>query len=134
MDENMASSTHRQFFNFLIIGGTGTLLNLSITWLVVTFVLGLENYFFGTMIGLSANILYNFTFYTRAVFKTQKNHVRRLIIFSIYSTIIALLYATFVKVATPVVGAPYYILVSIGAILFFAVVNYLVLKTSIFKE
>jgi putative flippase GtrA len=123
-----------QLIRFLLVGGTGTLLNLGVTWLSVTAVFGVKKYFWGAVLGLAANIIYNFTLYTISVFKTTENHHRRLSIFALYSICIAGLYLVLVRTVTAVVGAEYYLLVSAGAILFFAVVNYIVLKKSIFAE
>jgi putative flippase GtrA len=121
-----------QFIRFLLVGGTGTLLNLGLSWLV-TSLFGIEQYVWGIVVGLSVNILYNFALYTHAVFKTQGNHGKRIVIFSAYSVCIAGLYVVLVRAISSLVGTEYYLYVSLVAILFFAVVNYVVLKWSIFR-
>lgn len=132
--DRMVQSRFLQLTSFVVVGGVGTLINLGSTLLLVEFFLGVDRYFLANMIGLLANIIFNFVLYTLAVFKARHNHVRRLAIFVTYSILIAILYAATIKVVTPIVGIKYYLGVSISAIAFFAVVNFLVFKLSIFKE
>lgn len=123
-----------RFLHFFVVGSTGVVINLGVTWGLTTFVFGLPNYFFAYLFGIAANLLFNFALYTIHIFKTQANHARRLAVFVIYSLAMTYIQATVVKFTTPIVGLQYYLLVIAATILFFSFVNFLVFKLSIFKE
>ena len=124
---------HR-FLHFLVAGGGGALIGLGLTWLLTTFVLGLENYFTAYLIGTGATLVFNFTMYSLVIFKTSRAHVRRLLVYFFYIVSIIAVQATLVKTITPLVGLRWYLLVIATLIGLFSVVNFMAFKLSIFKE
>ena len=119
---------------FFVVGSCGVGINLGITWLLTTFVFGLQNYFLAYLFGITANLSFNFTLYTLAIFKTRERHARRLIIFVLYSLTMASIQATIVRTVTPLVGIEWYLGVSAGTIFMFSIFNFFVFKLSIFRR
>ena len=74
-----------KYLHFFLTGVTGVFINLVSTWVLTTFVFGLENYFSGYIIGVVLNLAFNFTVHTIVTFKA-KNHVfQRMLGFTAYS-------------------------------------------------
>lgn len=119
---------------FLATGASGALLSIAITWALTTYVVGVEHYFSAYLVGIAANLLFNFTMYTLAVFKTKRDHLRRLGIFLAYGILMAFMQGASVRLLTSVVGAEYYLPVIASVIGIFAVLNFFVFKLSLFKE
>ncbi len=122
------------FVRFIATGATGALLSLLITWALTTYVVGTVNYFSAYLVGIAANLFFNFIIYTRAVFKTKHDHVRRLLIFLFYGVIMAFLQGATVRLITSIVGEARYLVVIAGVIALFAILNFFVFKLSIFRE
>lgn len=123
-----------RFLHFLFVGGTGVLINLLLTWIFTEFVFGLEQYFYGYLIGLFANLVYNFTLHTILTYKTTKKHILRFQIFIVYSLVMSFVQAGVIKVITPIIGLRFYLIVIATVILVFSIINFLVFKLWLFKE
>lgn len=124
---------HR-FLHFLLAGGGGAFIGIGLTWILTTFVFGLENYFTAYLIGTGAALVFNFTMYSLVIFKTSRAHVRRLLVYFIYIVSVIVVQAILVKTITPLVGLRWYLLVIATLIGLFSVVNFMAFKLSIFKE
>jgi hypothetical protein len=122
------------FIRFLATGASGALLSIAITWALTTFVVGIDHYFTAYVVGIAANLLFNFTVYTIAVFKTTHDHLRRLAVFLFYGIVMAFLQGSLVHFITSLIGVSYYLWVIAGVIGVFAVLNFFVFKLSLFKE
>ncbi|MDB5189500.1 MAG: hypothetical protein JWL82_457 [Parcubacteria group bacterium] len=122
------------FIRFFFTGAAGAVLSLAITWALTTFVVGTAHYFSAYLVGIAANLLFNFVTYTLAVFKTKHDHLRRLAVFLWYGVIMAFLQGSTVQLITEHVGVQRYLFVIAGVIAFFAVLNFFVFKLSVFKE
>ncbi len=106
---------------------------MGITFLLTHFVFGTERYFTAFLIGTAVNVLYNFTLYTLAIFKTKGRHLRRFAIFAVYSAIMTVVQLALVNFITRSTGPEFYLVVIAGVIFVGALFNYVVFKTSIFK-
>lgn len=124
---------HR-FLHFLVVGGGGLAIGLGITWLFTTFIFGLEGYFTAYLIGTAAALIFNFTMYSLVIFRTSKEHVRRLAAYFVYILVIIIIQAQIVNFVTPLVGLKWYLLIIGSVIAVFSIINFLVFKLSIFKE
>ena len=122
------------FVRFLFTGASGALLSLVITWALTQFVVGVEHYMSAYLVGIGANLLFNFLMYTIAVFKTKRDHLRRLAVFLFYGVIMAFLQGATVEFITSLIGKTHYLFVIASVIGVFAVLNFFVFKLSIFKE
>lgn len=123
-----------RYFHFFVTGVTGVAINLAITWLLTTFVFGLANYFYAYLIGLSINLIYNFTLHTYMTFQTKERHGRRFVVFVLYSLAMSGVQALLVKSITPLVGLHYYLLVITSVIAVLSTVNFIICRLFIFKE
>lgn len=124
---------HR-FIHFLFVGGGGLAISLGVTWFFTQFLLGLEKYFTAYLIGTAAALVFNFTMYSLVIFRTSREHARRLFVYFAYILCVILIQAQIVSFITPIVGLSWYLVVIATVIAFFSVVNFLVFKLSIFKE
>ena len=124
---------HR-FIHFLIIGGTGVLLNITLTTLFTELVLGRGRYFYAYLIGLFANLTYNFTLHTIITFMPTERHTRRFFFFIIYYLSMAALQAAIIKTLVDVIGVDYYLPVITATIGVFFVINFFVSKYWLFKK
>lgn len=123
-----------RFVHFFAVGVTGVAINLGITAFFTELVFGREQYFSAYLIGLTANLLYNFVLHTRVTFKTKGNHARRLAIFMAYSLSLAYIQAQCVKWLTAQVGVDWYLVVIASVILTFSVLTFLLFKFVLFKS
>jgi hypothetical protein len=119
---------------FLLIGGTGVVGNLAITWFFTEYIFGLENYFDAYLIGICFNLLWNFALYSLWLFKTKRRHVVRFLVFVGYAVMMTWMNTNIVTTITPLVGLQYYLIVIVGTIFVLSVINFFVFKLSIFKE
>lgn len=124
---------HR-YAHFFAVGATGVFINLSITAFFAELVFGREHYFSAYLVGLGANLIYNFVLHTAVTFKTKTNHARRLAIFVAYSLALTYLQAYLVKTITPIVGIDFYLLVIASVILVFSVATFVLFKFVLFRE
>lgn len=122
------------FRRFIFTGTGGALLSILTTWALTAYVFGVDNYFSAYLIGIAVNLVFNFVMYTIAVFKTTRDHARRLAVFLFYGVIMAFLQGTTVQLITAHLGVSWYLLVIAGVIAGFALLNFFVFKLSIFKE
>ena len=122
-----------RYLHFLVVGVTGVAINLGITAFLTELVFGREQYFSAYLIGLAANLLYNFILHTRVTFKTKGNHARRLAIFMAYSLCLAYIQAQCVKWLTAHVGVDWYLVVIASVIFFFSMLTFLLFKFVLFK-
>ncbi len=126
---------HRtRFAHFFIIGMSGVAINLGLTAFFAELVFGREHYFYAYLIGLGANLLYNFVLHTRVTFKTRGKHARRLLVFVVYSLALAYIQAQVVRSVTDLVGVNWYLVVIASVILVFSVMTFLLFKFLLFKE
>jgi len=123
-----------KYIHFFLIGMTGVGLALLITWSLTEYVFGLENYFTSYLIGLAANLVFNFTLHTYVSFNTHTNHPRRFVIFVIFSILMVSLQALTVKILTPLIGIEFYLLVIASVILVYSSISYFIFKFIIFSE
>lgn len=123
-----------KYVHFFIVGGSGVALNLGITWALTTFVFGLESYFNAYLIGIAANLIWNFMLYSFALFKTKGDHMRRLSLFVAYFIAMTWFNTLIVRTIVGIVGVEYYLVVIGGVILMLSTVNFFVFKLSLFKE
>lgn len=123
-----------RYTHFFLVGTSGVLLNLGITAFFTELVFGRENYFSGYLIGLAANLLYNFALHTVVTFRTKTDHTRRLVIFIVYSLALTYIQAITVKVLTALIGVNWYLLVIAGVILCFSIITFVVFKFILFRE
>jgi putative flippase GtrA len=127
-------SRKSRLLHFLLTGGTGVAINLLFVWALVHFYFGTRGYFNAYLIGLAFNLAYNFTLYTRVVFKTKRRHASRLVLFSIYSLLMTYLQARLIMLLVPAVGYHYYLIV-IGAVIgVFSLCSFFFFKLSLFRE
>ena len=119
---------------FLFIGGTGVGINLLVTTFFTEFVFGRENYFYGYLLGLFVNMIYNFILHTKLTFNTKKSHGRRFIIYSCYYILITLLQIFLVTSIITIVGVNFYPLVITGVIGSLSIVTFLVFKFWLFTD
>ena len=124
---------HR-FLHFLVVGGGGAVLGLGITWSLTTFIFGLEHYFSAYLIGTAVALAFNFTMYSLVIFRTSREHIRRLAVYFVYITAVILVQAATVKIITPFVGLKWYLAVIASVVAAFSILNFLVFKLSIFNE
>jgi putative flippase GtrA len=123
-----------KYAHFFATGVSGLALALGTTYLLTEHVFGLERYYEAYLIGLAANLVYNFTLHTLVTFKTKERHFQRFVIFASYSLALSALQALLVKMLTPVVGVERYLLVIGTIVLAFSTVSFLVFKLSMFNE
>ncbi len=130
----LAYLLHTRFAHFFFVGATGVLINLALTAFFAELVFGRENYFSAYLIGLSANLLYNFILHTLVTFKTRGNHAVRLTLFVSYSLVLAYIQAQTVKFITAQVGVNWYLVVIASVILVFSLLTFFLFKFVLFKE
>ncbi len=123
-----------RYLHFFVVGATGVAINLGITAAFAELVFGREHYFSAYLIGLAANLLYNFVLHTAVTFKTKGDHTRRLVIFLVYSLVLTYVQAYVVKHVTAFVGVNWYLVVIASVILIFSVVTFLLFKFVLFRE
>ncbi len=110
----------------------GAAVNIAVSWAVVTLWLGIEQYLIASMLGLFANIVFNFQSYSRMLFQDSTYSHAQFISFCAYSAFTVVVYLSIVRFVTPLVGLEWYLVVSIGAIACLALVNFFFLKRVIF--
>ncbi len=123
-----------KYFHFFLTGVTGIGIGLGITWVLTDFVFGRQYYFTAYLIGIAANLVYNFTLHTIVTFQTTERHAKRFITFIVYSLTMAALQAYLVKQTVPIVGVEFYLVVIATIVLVFSTVSFLVFKLSLFNE
>ena len=123
-----------RLIHFLFVGGTGVLINLLLTWFFTEFVFGIEQYFYGYLIGLIANLVYNFILHTVLTYKTKKKHMMRFQLFIAYSLIMSFIQAAVIKFITPRIGLEWYLVIIGTVILVFSLLTFVVFKLWLFKE
>lgn len=122
-----------RFTHFFAVGATGVAINLGVTAFFAELVFGREEYFAAYLIGLSANLLYNFALHTAVTFKTKDKHIQRLTLFMAYSLGMAYLQAQVVRSLTALVGIDWYLLVIGLVILVFSLCTFVLFKFVLFK-
>lgn len=119
---------------FLLVGGTGVLIQLLTTFILTEYVFELKLYYIGYSIGLILNLIYNFFMHTYFTFKTKKSHGKRLTGFIGYSLIMILFQYSVVRWIIWMVGEKWYLLVISTTILIFSIISFLIFKLWLFKE
>ncbi len=119
---------------FLLVGGSGVLLQLIVTWLLTSFVFGLEKYYIGYTFGLSLNLIYNFILHTFFTFKAKNGHGRRFIGFIVYSLFMAMLQYLIVRGLVYLFGNSWYLVVISGVILICSIITFIIFKFWLFRE
>lgn len=123
-----------KIIRFILTGGTGLLINLLVTGILTEFVFGREHYFYGYLLGLTANMVYNFALYTVFTFKPSAKHKRRFLLYVIYYICMTLTQIGIVKMLTALVGVDWYLLVIALTIATLSVITYLTCNLFIFKK
>jgi putative flippase GtrA/SAM-dependent methyltransferase len=129
-----ATMCKNRLAHFLSVGATGALLNIGITWFFATFVFGEERYREAFLIGIAGNLIYNFTLNSIVTFRTKRRHLRRFVIFLLYSLLQATTLYYMAAFATSLIGVRFYLPIISTLIIAFAFINFLVFKLAIFKE
>lgn len=125
---------HTRFAHFFVVGATGVLINLSLTAFFAELVFGRENYFSAYLIGLTANLLYNFSLHTLVTFKTKHHHALRLALFLAYSLALAYVQAQTVRYLADRIGVDWYLVIIASVILAYSVVTFFLFKFALFKD
>lgn len=123
-----------RYAHFFATGLTGVLLNLLVAWTLTEFIFGVERYFVGYLAGAAVNVTYNFTLHTIMTFRTKKRHVRRFMLFILYSALSAGVQIAVVKTVTDAIGKEYYLIVIASTIFFLSLVSFLFFKYLLFNE
>ncbi len=123
-----------RLIHFLLVGGTGVIINITLTAIFTELVFGREMYFYAYLIGLLSNLVYNFTFHTLFTFKTKDRHSVRFFYFIIYNLAMSGLQAIVIKYIVNIVGVDFYLIVIVGVIGFFFIINFIVSKLFLFKN
>src|SRR5262249_44192232 len=123
-----------KYLHFFLIGVSGVAINLGVTAFFAEFVFGRERYFEAYLIGLVTGLIYLFALHTFITFQTKERHLRRFVLFFIYSLLMSAFQAFLVKTITPIVGIQYYLLVIAAIILVFSTVTFVLFKLVLFKE
>jgi len=86
----------KRFIHFLVIGSSGVILNLLITFLLSKFVFLSESVYFGVkgytisfIFGTASNLIYNFILHTKITFNVKENHGKRFVVFICYSILMS---------------------------------------------
>lgn len=126
---------HRvRYLHFFAVGISGVGLNLAITVLLTELFFGREHYFSAYLIGLGANLIYNFVLHTFVTFKTEGNHAMRLVLFLGYSLALAYLQTRVVRYLTALVGVDWYAVIIASVILVFSAMTFVLFKFVLFKK
>lgn len=120
--------------HFALISGVGLAINLSFVTLFTELVFGRERYFSAYIIGLVANLLFNFIFHTIYTFKTKQRHTRRFIFFIVYNLVMSYIQARIIDWIVPIIGYDWYLFIIISIICFFAVFSFILYKFGLFKD
>lgn len=129
------SFLHRvRYLHFFAVGISGVGLNLAITVGLTELFFGREHYFSAYLIGLGANLIYNFVLHTVVTFKTEGNHALRLILFLGYSVGLAYLQTRVVRYLTDLIGVDWYVVVIGGVIMVFSALTFLLFKFILFRK
>lgn len=123
-----------KYVSFFITGVTGVLLNLGLTWTLTELVFGVENYFYAYLVGLSANLMYNFLRHSFVTFNTSSRHKQRFVLFVGYSLAMAGLQAVTVKYLVSLIGNTYYLPIIAAVIFVFSTVTFVVCNWWLFRE
>jgi putative flippase GtrA len=124
----------RPFLRFALVGGTGFLLNLTVTVLLTELVLGRERYFSAFLLGTATNITFNFFAYARFAFRRLAPHLWRRIFFFAYSIFITIVQLTLTKHVVDLIGVRWYALGICAVIGTLSVVNFVVFRTIVFPN
>lgn len=126
---------HRvRYLHFFAVGISGVGLNLAITVGLTELFFGREHYFSAYLIGLGANLIYNFVLHTLVTFKTEGNHAMRLVLFLGYSLALAYLQTRVVRYLTDLVGVDWYAVIIASVILVFSAMTFILFKFVLFKK
>lgn len=126
---------HRvRYLHFFAVGISGVGLNLAITVGLTELFFGREHYFSAYLIGLGANLIYNFVLHTLVTFKTEGNHAMRLVLFLGYSLALAYLQTRVVRYLTALVGVDWYAVIIASVILVFSAMTFVLFKFVLFKK
>lgn len=126
---------HRtRYLHFFTVGMTGVAINLGLTAFFAELVFGREHYFTAYLIGLTANLLYNFALHTFVTFKTKDKHLQRLVVFLAYSLGMAYLQAVVTKTLIAWAGVNWYLVVIASVILAFSILTFFLFKFVLFRE
>lgn len=121
-----------QFLRFLLVGGSGALLNLVVSWGAVKYWLGMDMYLMGSALGLIVNIIYNFFAYSYFAFNSRQRDLRTFIVFLVYSMCTIIVYLSLLRIAVSFMGPSWYLVASAVIIGVLAIVNFFIAKTAIF--
>lgn len=124
---------HR-YTHFFLIGISGVAINLSVSWVGTELFFGKERYFQAYLIGVSANLVFNFVFHTIVTFQTEQKHVQRFFWFVIYSLTMTAFQAWLVKTVIAFVGVQFYLVVIASIILIFSGITFVLFKLILFRK
>lgn len=123
-----------KYIHFFVTGSSGVLINLILTWYFTEFIFGIEKYFYGYLIGLSANIIWNFIIHTQVNFNTKDKYFKRLFQFVLYTLLLGFIQVKIVNYIVPIIGLEFYLLIIGSVILMFSIVTFIIFKLWIFRK
>lgn len=118
---------------FLAVGVSAVALHLLVTYLLTTFVFGLQGYFYGYSIGLILTLCYNYVLHSVYTFERQKMNTSRFFLFIAVTLTISLLQAATVKIVTPLVGLEWYLVSIFFVVISYSALTFLFLKFWLFR-
>lgn len=127
-------SLFERYVSFFLTGASGAMLNLGVTWLLTTYVFGIDQYFYGYAVGLGSNLVYNFVRHSLVTFQTRDGHWKRFAAFILYSLVMTGLQYVVVRNIVSLTGEQFYLLVIAGVIAVFSTVTFLVCNYWLFNE
>ena len=123
-----------KIIQFILVGGSGVLLQLGSTFLLTKYIFGLDLYYLGYSIGLILNLIYNFLMHTFFTFKSKSGHSKRFFLFIVYSLSMALFQYVFVRIIVSLIGNELYLLVISLTVLISSLITFLIFKFWLFKD
>ena len=113
-------SLFERYVSFFLTGASGAMLNLGVTWLLTTYVFGIDQY--------------NFVRHSLVTFQTRDGHWKRFAAFILYSLVMTGLQYVVVRNIVSLTGEQFYLLVIAGVIAVFSTVTFLVCNYWLFNE
>ena len=123
-----------RFLHYFLFTGFGFLINIFSILILTEFIFGKENYIYSYFIGSFLNLIWNFIFNLKVVFKIKNEIIVRLINFFSYHISMTLLQSIAIVWVVKLIGVKYYLFSIIFVIGSFFIFGFLVSKYFIFKK
>ena len=121
-----------RFLHYLLVGGSGVLIQLFLTWSLTKFIFGIDKYYISYSIALLVNLIYSFLLHVEVTFKSQKKW-SYFIIFLLYSLLMTILQFILVRFLVKIFGTSFYLMIISLIILFFSIINFIFFKFKLFR-